>query len=1066
MSSPNSRASARAAAGLERRDRHSPSSERVTSIPRRPPGRLRSGRQYIDDLPALPARPGGTIVPQVPSGGPVIPPRPSSASADRRYTNVEDIRRAASSPALPLDVRVALNAFLSGDSTVIRTNLAPVPSIIRTSDLSNRGYQRGSGVETPSATSVAQEHQSIGARSAVSSINDSVSSSHSTNRSRRPPQHDPSPTGTVVATPAPNRGGVPRPVNIPPPSGYQPTSVGRTSLSRQSQASPHQSRAASLRSQSHPEQPSHSSHPAISVAPQRTPSRRSRGQASIDPPAVERRTTQLHAADAAPPPHATPPQACRELGDAAIDDLASLLRRHNLIPGQHTPVMPDIAEDVVDPQEYDATSPPDVPPSSYPPEFTSRQHLDIPPLNRTIFGEDYQTSPVMLQKGDVVYWAYSGDLLRPVEIREVTPPGLIRRQPIYSVKLFDSNGAPASHDCRHGDLFIPTDIAGLLDPTGRLKVNLVRPIIGDGVDIDNLANASDSDILRWSMMNMEHVKSKDLMSAMDTLAIPDDSLTGITHVFDCLRIFLRAAHRKGFDVLPTLSSLDPSMTLRLAMLPPPSYSKYGIALSYYEAIGGILKIYWQKPSFVAKAPTARQVIAPYLHSAMKDGWEILDHLLHQRLPFLGGQGFNVNDTINTILATDGMLFTTFISLAQKADTNIHVSGLPPPKNELLKRFLSQCMRCANLQAIIQQPYHDLVTFMRRSGNSTTFTEASLASTIQMLQDGNPPLRLSLISDDGSAPDVKRAAPPLRKYNRPIFSAMAIDSADNNDDSSSPDAGPTNDDDDGTTTDSLPAGDFGDLEVFAQEFVAPALASLSIDDDQASALILSAIDQFKNTRRPRQLCEACQGNHPTDRCRARGPAFQPRYIRKGVEQCNAKYGTEPKVPLSADEERPTPRGAAFPGTGRRLSAMELGTPSFANFTPSYHAIEAPSNPPGQVTIDSTNSVASSFPSTASECAPCPDSPSVHPSDAAVADTFVVSNEDDFNTVLSKLGQSLDEDIARSHLSTQPQLAAVHFEGDLEPSSFPSSSTPKSSASRDKETPLSVSDYAIHGEQVNC
>lgn len=79
---------------------------------------------------------------------------------------------------------------------------------------------------------------------------------------------------------------------------------------------------------------------------------------------------------------------------------------------------------------------------------------------------------------------------------------------------------------------------------------------------------------------------------------------------------------------------------------------------------------------------------------------------------------------------------------------------------------------------------------------------------------------------------------------------------------------------------------------------------------------------------------------------------------------------------------------------------------------------------------------------------------------------MSNDDDFNTVLSKLGQSLDEDIARGHLSTQPQLAAVHFEGDLAASSAPPTSAPKSSASRDKETPLSVSDYAIHGEQVNC
>ena len=75
------------------------------------------------------------------------------------------------------------------------------------------------------------------------------------------------------------------------------------------------------------------------------------------------------------------------------------------------------------------------------------------------------------------------------------------------------------------------------------------------------------------------------MTSMKDEHLMNDSLTSIEQFYAAIKIFLQAANKKNIDILPELSELSPMNTLRLVILPPPSYAEYGRAKACYNAIG-------------------------------------------------------------------------------------------------------------------------------------------------------------------------------------------------------------------------------------------------------------------------------------------------------------------------------------------------------------------------------------------------------------------------------------------------------------------------------------------------
>ena len=136
-------------------------------------------------------------------------------------------------------------------------------------------------------------------------------------------------------------------------------------------------------------------------------------------------------------------------------------------------------------------------------------------------------------------------------------------------------------------------------------------------------------------------------------------------------------------------------TLRLTILPPPSYVEYGQAKACYDSIGQVLKYIICKNKLTNKAPLARKVLLSHI-GGNKDGWDILHELFKDRLLYLGATDFDVKATINTIVATNGMLLADFLSKAQLVQTSIKISGLTTTPSALLKRFMAQVMQCKNL----------------------------------------------------------------------------------------------------------------------------------------------------------------------------------------------------------------------------------------------------------------------------------------------------------------------------------------------------------------------------------
>ena len=94
--------------------------------------------------------------------------------------------------------------------------------------------------------------------------------------------------------------------------------------------------------------------------------------------------------------------------------------------------------------------------------------------------------PVAPQSGDKVLWKYGNDLLLAVEVKEVTPPSLWRRQPIYHVNFLEREG---SYDCPHNSLFIPRDHNDALDPQGLLVANMDRLRLPAALDAQAMLDA-------------------------------------------------------------------------------------------------------------------------------------------------------------------------------------------------------------------------------------------------------------------------------------------------------------------------------------------------------------------------------------------------------------------------------------------------------------------------------------------------------------------------------------------------------------------------------------------------
>jgi hypothetical protein len=89
--------------------------------------------------------------------------------------------------------------------------------------------------------------------------------------------------------------------------------------------------------------------------------------------------------------------------------------------------------------------------------------------------------------------------------------------------------------------------------------------------------------------------------------------------------------------------------------------------------------------FAKDAPKAKLAISAVSNGSM-DGIDVLDFLLHSRIPTLGATDFNAYEVIMSLVVENGMLLINFLSKAQDIQAQLTLSAHPQEDNTLFKQF--------------------------------------------------------------------------------------------------------------------------------------------------------------------------------------------------------------------------------------------------------------------------------------------------------------------------------------------------------------------------------------------
>ena len=618
------------------------------------------------------------------------------------------------------------------------------------------------------------------------------------------------------------------------------------------------------------------------------------------------------------------------------DRISSMERSLNMFTAQITDQMEDIISEINQGStRHRQTAPPMSSNQPLPsPDHTSgtidpyeRIPVHLAPSIAQFHGQEMTTSPVMFIANDEVYWRYTSDIFQAVRIMEVEAPTTMRRQPIYHVMLMN-NGQ--EYDVRHDELFISSSRASILDPQGVLMANSIDLSAMDRMNLAAMDNqATPSQIQLWSAMDNSNLKLSDLISSTKEITLPSDSLVAVKNAYASFSMALLAATR-GKVALPKLNELSPMISIRSLMVPPTTYPKYPIAMSFYQSIAQVISNQISNESFAKAAPKARTFLRTVINGE-KDGIDQLNHLLTNIFPFLGAYGFDPTEVINALTATDGMQIEAFIEQALDIESQLTLAGVPTQPNQLIKRFFSQLMRSSTFQPLLATKNHMFQEEMRLSGNKKEYTQESISSLSNYILQGNSSTTIAIQATSNGLSGRDLSLLPQQQsqrstrfnkspFNKKIFAAMGALRQGIIEDARVEHEG---DEDDATVYDE--ADDEFDAKYFTDEGqrelisnITPILKSLNIDVEQIPEelfqdLILAAISGMRDHDKN---CEVCNGRHDADRCRARGIHFLHPTLRKAVEQYNAIHGDKPKSPPLPL----TPPTARF--GGKKFKAMTI------------------------------------------------------------------------------------------------------------------------------------------------
>jgi hypothetical protein len=235
-----------------------------------------------------------------------------------------------------------------------------------------------------------------------------------------------------------------------------------------------------------------------------------------------------------------------------------------------------------------------------------RTPVDLAPLDITVDGIQMTTSPVMFQPEDQAWWKYSGDMMRRVEILEVTPPTPIRRQPNYFVRT--ENGQ--THSVSHSDLFLSKDAACEIDLDGRITSDPGLFTATDRMDLYAIDGPfTTQQAIQWKALDGKDFKVDTFGTRLKDVKLESDSILELQTFHDILSTAVAGASTNGLLKLPTLQELAPHISIRDIWLPPPSHHRYSIAAACYGNIAACVSVTLKRADFAKNAPKAKFAIS-------------------------------------------------------------------------------------------------------------------------------------------------------------------------------------------------------------------------------------------------------------------------------------------------------------------------------------------------------------------------------------------------------------------------------------------------------------------------
>jgi len=530
-----------------------------------------------------------------------------------------------------------------------------------------------------------------------------------------------------------------------------------------------------------------------------------------------------------------------------------------------------------------------------------RDTVDLAPVDIVTNGIALTTSPVMFKVEDSAWWRYSGDMMRLVEILEVTPPTPIRRQPNYFVRC--QNGQ--THSVSHTDLFLSRERATEIDLDGRITSDPDLFSATDRMDLYAIEGLfTTQQAIQWKALDGTQFKISTLQTALKDLKLETDSILELQSLHDSISTAIAGASTNGLLKLPSLQELSPTVSIRDIWLPPPTHHRFSSAVACYGNIASCIKVLLTRKDFSATAPKAKFAIATV--SASDDGLDALYALYRARIPVLGATDFNAYVEIMGLQVEHGTLLINFINTAQDIEAQLSLSSHPPNDNSLFKQFLTQLMK-TNVHSYVGITFSDFNIFLKQSGGREKYTKHTIKSVSQMLIDGCAPSTLYLmnkVDSTGHRHDINNLSPfkdaiakhkSRSNFSKLKFANMQIDSEDR------------------TNLDTLEEEEIEctqeELDQ-AQAAIEPYFESLKETysgdlEELHGKLLFSAMEQIKSESKKKQ-CEICNSEHP-EPCWLRGPNFQPNWLKKRIEQVNLRDGNEPAQPPN---ENVTPPKASF------------------------------------------------------------------------------------------------------------------------------------------------------------